>query len=392
MASSSSEAVLSSQNSGRNRIFNALQGRWVFLALGLVLGLTAAWLIEFAEAPKADGVQNALALENRSLAAGEMQDAYDALLAAMRIAPGDDRVFAASLEFVQQAVRTNNDDSLALAEDIHQRAANLIPFLPLSRLKSARAEHAELAKSLFPTKPPTKPDDPLAEADALLKAALDAQLPTFVRSRLVHDAELELGNQGSRAAVLQKRPDQQRHFWARWGSAKSRYDEAQSALLTNLYRENCQPRVGAWLKQATDLKAQATQESPQPTDQQSKRILELVTEGQRLERELSTYVEGGVEPATTDAKRDELNKQIVQLSQLREWNYNRWALVEVEQVEESGTKGLDSLKILANIEESRLSAYVGQRLSEVWKKNFDECSKDDKVTATQLKILREYQQ
>jgi hypothetical protein len=138
--------------------------------------------------------------------------------------------------------------------------------------------------------------------------------------------------------------------------------------------------------------AEAPKDDPGPTDQQSERIRDLVTQGQRLEREFSSYLEGGVEAATKETGRDALSRRIVQLSELREWNYNRWALTQVTQVEGNGTAGFESIKVLAAIDETRLSAYVGQRLAEAWKKAFDACSSEDKVEATKLRVRREYQQ
>ncbi len=76
-----------------------------------------------------------LAVAKSHIDAADMQNAYDALLAAMRVGPGDEKVFDTSLEFVRKAGKDANDEALPLAQDIHQRAANLIPFLPLARLK-----------------------------------------------------------------------------------------------------------------------------------------------------------------------------------------------------------------------------------------------------------------
>lgn len=53
-----------------------------------------------------------LAAFHENLKAGEVQNAYDALLAAMRVAPGDEKVFDASLEFVRQAAKTKNDEAV----------------------------------------------------------------------------------------------------------------------------------------------------------------------------------------------------------------------------------------------------------------------------------------
>jgi hypothetical protein len=386
-----SEPLLT-QDANRNRLRAALQNRWAFLVLGLALGVAGAQLTRLAEAWNGDSVQSALALENQALAAGEMQSAYDALLEALRIAPGDERVFAASLAFVQQAARSDDEDTLTLAEDIHQRAGNSIPYLPLSRIKSARTEHADLAKALYPAKPRTKAEDPLADSETLLKGALDTHIPSFVRSRMLHDAELELGNQATRFAVLPKRSDEREGFWARWQNLKRRYDQAQIALLTSLYQEDCQPRLAAWLKRADSLMSEASKDDLEPTEQLCQRLLDLATEGQRLERELSPYLEGSVEAAIKGSEHDALTKRIVRLSELREWNYNRWALAKVQEGERSGSKGLDTLKLLATVDEARLSEYLGRRLAEAWKKNFDACNEDEKLEASKLRILREFQQ
>jgi hypothetical protein len=58
-------------------------------------------------------------------------------------------------------------------------------------------------------------------------------------------------------------------------------------------------------------------------------------------------------------------------------------------VEGSNGTPLEKLKSLVTIDELRLSPYVGQRFAEIWKKNFDNCSTDQKVDATKLRILRE---
>jgi hypothetical protein len=64
----------------------------------------------------------------------------------------------------------------------------------------------------------------------------------------------------------------------------------------------------------------------------------------------------------------------------------------VDEVEQSKGSALEKLRSLAVIDETRLSpTYVGPRFAEVWKKFFNGCSENDKVEATKLRILREYQ-
>ena len=332
-----------------------------------------------------------LAVANAHLAVGEIQNAYDALLAAMRVAPGDEKVFDTSLGFVRKAVKEANDDSLPLAQDIYQRAVNLIPFLPLARLKEARAAHTHAGDELFADKKVTTPEDPLAEAEHLLTAARRTNLPIFARARLLHEVEAELGSQARRAASTTMKPKDEENFWSRWKVAKNHYKEAQKGVLIALYQEDCKPRIGAWAKKVDEFNKQRPGAGLDEIHRANEEILALVVEGQRISRDLTPYLEGGVEAAIKDNQGGGPDKHLNRLAHLREWNYNRWALDRVDKVEQSGGSSLDKLKSLSVVEEARLAPYIGQRFNEVWKKFFEDCSTDDKVEATKLRILREYQ-
>jgi hypothetical protein len=337
-----------------------------------------------------DSAQEAIALVIQQLQAGEVQYAYDALLAAMRIAPTNQAVFQASLNFIRKASATGNEDSILLADDVHERAANLIPFLPLSQLEKARKDHAAVGNTLHPPTQVANQDSPLAEAERLLDA-VNVHQPSFVRARLLREVETELGKQSTRFASSQTPTNDQERFWKRWKTAKDRYDKAESALLVNLYQETCQPQIRAWLKKVKDFNKEFADVDLEKIHQANSRILDLISEGQRIARDLAPYLEAGVPAALQVNEQEGFDDHLVRLSQLREWNYNRWALDRVERVEQSGGDNLARLKSLAVIDESRLAPYVGQRLADVWKKFFDECSKDDKVEATKIRILREYQ-
>jgi hypothetical protein len=343
---------------------------------------------DFVATKSSDIAQQALSLVARHLQAGEVQYAYDALLAAMRIEPNDERVFEASLAFVRQASSSRDDESLMLADDVYQRAENLIPFLPLSRLEQARKEHAATGSSLAPKKSRFAEVDPLIEVEKLLDAAT-VRLPTFVRTHLLREAESTLSAQATRPTSM-KAEDQER-FCKRWKTVKARLDEAQNAVLASLYQEQCQPRVRSWLKKVDERQNQIENANLEKIHEVNTEILDLVASGQQVSRDLAVYLEAGVPAAIRDNRESSIEGQLMRLSQLREWNYNRWALDRVESVEQSGGGNLDRLRSVAVIDESRLAPYVGQRLAEVWKKFFDECSKEDKIEATKLRILREYQ-
>jgi hypothetical protein len=328
-----------------------------------------------------------LAAAKAHLNAGQMQNAYDALLAAMRVAPGDEKVLDASLEFVRKAAKDGSDDEIPLAQDIHQRAANVIPFLPLARLKAARAAHTQAGDELFADKKLTNSEDPLAEADNLLTASRRANLPNSARVRLLNEVEAELGSQARRAASTAMKPQEEETFWKNWKDVKDRYEMAQKGVLIALYAEDCEPRVRAWRKKANDfLEHRAGVLFQYEIRRADAEIGALVVEGQRISRDLTPYLEGEVEAAIKDGGPD---NHLNRLARFREWNYNRWALDQIDKIEASGGgAALLKLQGLAFIDETRLAPYVGQRFNEVWNKSFEECSKDNKVEATKLRILR----
>ena len=91
-------------------------------AIGLTLGVVAGvGLVSLFQSRVPSDGSAELAVANSHLSAGDVQGAYDALLAAMRVAPGDERVFDASLEFVRKASSDSNDEGVPLAHDVHQR-------------------------------------------------------------------------------------------------------------------------------------------------------------------------------------------------------------------------------------------------------------------------------
>jgi hypothetical protein len=267
----------------------------------------------------------------------------------------------------------------------------LIPFLPLARLKKARAAHMQAGDELFVSKKVTNPEDPFAEAESLLTTARRADMPNFARARLLHEVEAELGSQARRVASTTLKPKDEESFWNRWKAVKERYDQAQKDVLIALYQEDCKPRIRAWAKKVNQFNKQRASAGLNEIHRANEEIFALVVEGQRISRDLTPYLEAGVEAAIKDNQDSGPDKHLNRLAQLREWNYNRWALDRVDKVEQSGGRTLAKLRSLAVIDETRLSQYVGQRFTEVWKKFFEKCSKDDKVEATKLRILRDYQ-
>jgi hypothetical protein len=220
----------------RRPLWFLIIGLVVGLALGFTLGINLASerSIVVKDAVPKDAASE-LALFDAHFGAGEMQQAYDALLAAMRVAPSDEKVFDASLAFVRKVGKDSNDEAIELGQDVYQRAANLIPFLPLARLKDARAAHTQAGDELFASKKGAKPEDPLVESENLLSAARRTDLPSFARARLLHEVESELGSQARRVASASLKPNEEENFWKQWKAVKDHYEEVQKDVLKTLY-------------------------------------------------------------------------------------------------------------------------------------------------------------
>ena len=376
---------------------NAMKRAEAFLIIGLVVGLSAG--VGFTtlfkhRAPKDGNAQDAtaeLAVFNQDIKAGELQPAYDALLAAMRVAPGDEKVFDAALEFIRKAAKDSDDEGVSLAHDVYQRAANLVPFLSLARIKEARTSHTQVGDELFASKNATNPEDPFADAENLLAAVRRANLPASARSRLLHEVEAELGSQAKRCTSASMKPSEEEDFWKRWKNLKARYEEAQKEVLAALYQDELKPQLVGWAKKVSEFDGRGANASVEEVRHANDSISALIGEGDRISRELAGYLEAGVDAALKDNQDDGPDKHLGRLAHLREWNYNRWALDRVEKVEQSGGTALDKLTSMSKIDDARLAPYVGQRFADIWKRLFEECSKDDKVEATKLRILREFQ-
>ena len=150
-------------------------------------------------------------------------------------------------------------------------------------------------------------------------------------------------------------PADKEDFWKRWRAAKDRYEACQKDVLAAIYVEGCRPMVRAWAKRADELCNQSGSATIADIHRVNERILALVVEGQRISRDMAPYLEAGVDAAAKDSQESGPDKQLNRLSQLREWNYNRWALDRVETVERAGGSDLDRLRSLSVVHDLRLA-------------------------------------
>lgn len=319
---------------------------------------------------------------------GEFQDAHDALLAAMRVAPGAKEVFDTCMEFISKATTSDNDEATLLAQDLYQRAENMIPFLPRQQRRAARERLAEIRKQFFGNKgQPEPPDEPFAPAEQLLKAidSVIDSVPPGDAARLLQDVEAEL-NAELRRAVSKGRQDY--WFWKRWEEVKERYHKAQNEVLTRLYKRYRKNNIDPWMNDVEQIYKESQNADLAKVNRINENIYELQIQGQQISRELVAYVEANV----ADAKKvsEEVMAKLQKLSRMREWNYNRWTLDRIDKVEKSQAPPLESLKSLSEIDENRLAPYVLMRYNEAWKKFFDQCKTEDKVEATKYRILRDF--
>src|SRR5579859_2445941 len=153
----------------------------VVLILGLACGLGAGFgfgkFCTQASESTLIADERRLTLVQQYMQNGEYQCAHDALLSAMRVAPGDRRVFEASLEFSRKATKGKAEEATSLGHDIHQRAGALIPFLPLDQMKEAREAYDKLGDELYSPKKEPNQEDPFEEAETLLATCRRSSLP-----------------------------------------------------------------------------------------------------------------------------------------------------------------------------------------------------------------------
>jgi len=316
---------------------------------------------------------------------GEFQDAHDALLAAMRVAPGAKEVFDTCMEFISKATASDNDEAILLAQDLYQRAENMIPFLPRQQRRAARERLAQIRKQFFGNKGLTEPpDEPFAGAEQLLKAIDSVPFPGDA-ARLLQDVEAELNAELRRAVSKGVQDDR---FWERWKQVKERYHEAQNKVLTRLYKQYQENNIDPWMDKVRKIYEESQNADLAKVNRINENIYELQIQGQQISRELVAYVEANV----ADAKKvsEEVMADLQKLSRIREWNYNRWTLDRIDKVEKSQAPPLESLKSLSEIDENRLAPYVLTCYDEAWKKFFDQCKTEDKKEATKYRILRDF--
>jgi hypothetical protein len=328
-----------------------------------------------------------LAVAKDRLQEGNPQEAYDALLAAMRISPGNYDVFRASVEFIRKAAKITGE-GWVLAVDIHERAAGLIPFLSLAHLKEARQSHTAIGNELFAPEQ-TQSDAPFAEVDKLLAVARRDDIPVEARAVLLNDLEGELNGYARQLASGAIEEDGVSQ-WTQWQKMKTSYESVQKEVLEAMYKEDCQKRLTAWLKEVADFIKDKANCPLEEVHVVNKNIIDLANEGTRLYRDVTPFVEARIDAAIQNNKtaHEIIEQQMVQLAQWREWNYNRWVVDRIARVNKSRGTPSERLASLVEIDDARLAPYAAQQFEETWKRLFDDCEDSEKVEATKTRILR----
>ncbi|GIK53164.1 MAG: hypothetical protein BroJett014_21370 [Planctomycetota bacterium] len=114
--------------------------------------------------------------------------------------------------------------------------------------------------------------------------------------------------------------------------------------------------------------------------------LKLLNDGRRFLPELAPFAEADV----PDAKRhlDDTYDRLERLTKAREMNYNLWALARIREAESSEGNKFGTCRLLVReIDEQRLSPWVLERFTQIYKKLFEELSDSDKVLITRARIL-----
>lgn len=330
--------------------------------------------------------EEALSISQTHLDKGDFAPAFDMVMVASRLAPSDPRLFDLVVQFIENATQSEDEDVIALAEDLLDRGDSLVHFQSPGNVDSSRKRLTTLRQSFFKPTPQTAPADSLDSVRNLLAVAEDSSVHLSVRSRAVEQARSALSDaQLSRAISINEKVevadiDEMRKL-------DHQIDKAEKQCITELYLQS-KPRIDKWLTATSAVATEIDNAPSKNVPDLSKKIADLLTQGFEHLQELMPYSKSGVEgsPEFTHA----VEKQVKLLQRQKTWLYNQQTLRLVREIESKKEwTAEDKLRHLAEVSEELLSPYVLRRHNELWDNVFESLPDEDKkVWAVRLRILR----
>ena len=338
------------------------------------------------EADPPNEVDEALVKANEHLGKKNFALAYDFLLVASRLSASDPRIFDSVLKFIEQAKGSQDDEVLALAEDLMDRGDSLVHFQSPKLVESARTRLSEVRDG-FPT--PQKKSEPETRPRSirrLIDISNDKSLPVEVRTKVAERAQNALDEAWIDSLLSSQdqggdlKPDEIKQL-------REQTEEAEKRCVAELYERHRAP-AETWLTKSRGLIEESKAASPEALPGTTEKIAKAIAQGMDRLQEIVPYAKSEVVGAPKLSS--DIEKQIKHLQRLKTWLYNQQAVRLIREVEANKSwAAMEKIKILAGISEDLLSPYVMQRFSETWEKVFDSLGDEDKkVEAVRLRILR----
>lgn len=330
--------------------------------------------------------EEAISITQAHLNKGGFAPAFDMVMVASRLAPSDPRLFDLVIQFIEKAKPSDNEDVIAMADDLLDRGDSLVHFQSPENVESSRKRITDLRQSFSEQKPQATPPNPLDSVRNLLAVAENSSVQLSVRSRAVEQARTALGDvQLNQALAMLEKAGQVGNDDLQ--KIDIQIDKAEKQCIQELYLQS-KSKIDQWLTATSALTKEIDTAPSEKVPSVSKTVTALLNQGYDHLQELMPYSKSGVEGASDFYNATE--KQVKLLQRQKNWLYNQQTLRLVREVEsKKDWTPEDKIRHLAEVSEELLSSYVLRRHNELWDKVFESLPDEDKkVWAVRLRILR----
>jgi len=330
--------------------------------------------------------ERALSISQTLLNKGDFALASDMIMVASRLAPSDPRLFDLFVQFIEKARLSDDEDVIAIGEDLLERGDSLVHFQSPGNVESSRKRITDLRQHSSDQTTQSNPIDSLEPVRNLLAVADNSAVALPIRSRAVEQARSALSD-AQLSQVLTGIGIGERVESNELEELDRRIATAESQCVKELYLQS-KSRVDLWLTTSSSVMSEIEKTPSEKVPELSQKIADLLTQGFEHLQELMPYSKSGIEgsPEFTDA----VEKQVKILQRQKTWLYNQQTLRLVREMESKKEwTAEDKIRHLAEVSEELLSPYVLRRHNELWDKVFESLPDEDKkVWAVRLRILR----
>lgn len=317
----------------------------------------------------------------------EFAPAHDYLLVASRISATDGRLFIAVVEFIGKAKDSQDDEVVALAEDLLDRADSLVHFQSPKNVERSRKRLADL-RAAFPA-PPKKPEPEPRSGPIrrLIELASNKVLPVELRSKAAERAKNALDEAMIDSPASPKEPgddltpDTIKEF-------QKKAEEAENGCVVELFKRS-RTSAQEWLGSSGKLRDEGMPASPELAKGYIEKLAKAIDQGMDRLQEVVPFAKS----ENVDAQKllTDLQQRVGSLQRWKTWLYNREALDKIRAADTKNMAAEAGLLSMATIDESLLAPYVAEKYAEVWKKLFDKLDENKKVEMTMRRVLKTIQ-